>query len=384
MRFQRGRSLWVPIIVIALVLFLVPLAESIDIGGMEVNPYLEIRGTYDDNINLAAGDDEVEILVADEEDDVYGNVRVGIPVTFGIGDIHSGKIAYEFSTQKFLDEDEENSERHNVKLEGDFLLSDWVELNLFYQIRKSDKRPGNVYEAPDNIYQDLGADINVDLGSDDTLLFGYQFEDKNYESLTNTSYFDFYGHKLKTAWAHKFNQDMKAKLYASFRNRTFAESNLDREGLEDGGRRIDDQYSVGLSWTQAFSEETALKAKYEYDTRNSSGDFFEYESHLLGLLVLQKLPWDIELRGYAHHKWKDYDDHATFEVDTNTAGNPVRGAAEDGNRDDKQLLVLLGVDKKITEELSAGLEYVFVDNASNDPSSEYQSNRASLSLRYEF
>ena len=73
---------------------------------------------------------------------------------------------------------------------------------------------------------------------------------------------------------------------------------------------------------------------------------------------------------------KKYDEQRAVE-------NPLGSRTLEGKRYDKEWLTLLGVERKLIENLSISLEYLYSSNDSNDDSSAYDGNQISLGIRWE-
>jgi len=382
--FAPGR--YVLALVLACVLCAPTLADwaDVDFGGS-----IEIRGTYDTNPLLTDDDFDFELrrLQGDqtEEDDFLGTLSGDLHLKFPVGSFTEQYIEYSFDVDRYSDLDGENREKHRLQLEPTFHLARQLDLTLGYHLRGENTRLASEYRRADYLEHDALAELRWNVSKKDRLTLAYLYEMRDYDNLSGTPFNDYDGHGGKLSYHHRFTRQTRTVLELKLRTRDYDEDTRDALGDRIKGRdRQENRFEIRAHVTHLPFKKTLLRLGYLYRDNRVSGDFYDYQLHRVYGIWVQQLPWRLQVKSYLHYGWRDYDEQVAQDIVT----GPVSGLPEQvfsGNdREDRGTYLLLSLSKQLGKGVSCGVEFEYLNNDTNDDSSEYESQRYSVFLEYQF
>lgn len=361
-------------------------SDSLD---LRLSGQVELRGTYDSNLFLTAEDCDFELRRLDgdqtERGDVYGSLSADLGLKVPVSAWYEQGIRYRLDADRYDDYSRENTDRHRLQLQPVFRMSNAVELLLEYEFDARNQRGGAEYYRPDYFEHRAGAALKLRASAQDTLELGWFYEDRDYDSLTDTPFDDYKGHETEFKWNHRFNRQWSASASALYRVLSYEEDTRDRFGDTIPGKdREDERAELGLAVTWLPTPKALLRSGYVYRNHWASGDFYDYEMHRLYGIWVQNFPWQLRWQMYLHYEWRDFDDQQAQDTVYIPANDTWVQGAPDGARGDEQLFLLLNLSKAINKHFSCGAEFQYLENRSDDDSSEYETERYSLYVRYRF
>lgn len=397
------------------VVTLIALIASTAEAGWRIHPRARIRGIYDSNIFLIT-DDDLEVTSARGDPGFPGNVDPvedflfellgGVRLDYDIGTLSEGYVDYEYIAEQYLDERDENTENHRWSTGIDLYLNDLVGLELNYALEKHNQRPSAEYNRPDHLEHDANATVHFYPTFKDTVSLSFLYENRNYETLSDTSFSDYESYGGLLTYQHDFTDWTEFMLQVYREDRQFEHVALNRFGLPspshdfiirpgDGTlpaafvttdrERDDDLWEISAAVTQTLSKSASLQLRYSYDKNDSSGEYYQYNSNTVSLIYVQSLPWNMMLQGYTHYRNRKFEHQiANVEEEVLMAlsnGDPLPDFDE---REDNQFYLALILQKEIIRNLVVALEYNYDNNWSNDDSSEYDVHRVILGVAYEY
>ena len=356
---------------------------------VEYGGFLELRGTYDTNLFLTAEDYDFELrrLSGDktEEDDVYGTLSGDFYLNIPFNEVYEQRIGFEFEGEAYDDYSDENNTHQRFQLQPTFHLSGNADLILEYELEVDNRRDKAEYLRPDYLDHQIGVALDWKLYSEGNLTLKYFYENRDYESLTGTPFDDYDGHTGQLRWKHSFNKKFYTTSDFRYRYRDYDEDTLDEFGNTILGKdREDERAEIGLALTFLPHPKVLLRTGYLYRNTWAPGDFYDYELHRLYGIWVQKFPWQLQWQTYLHYEWRDYDHQQAQD----TLFNPILGgyfqSPPTGVRDDEQLFLLLSLTKELGKGFSCGTEFQYMNNDSNDDSTEFEAEKYSFFVRYKF
>jgi len=360
--------------------------ESLD---LQLSGQVELRGTYDSNLFLTAEDYDFELRRLDgdqtERDDLYGTLGVDLELKVPLSAWYDQKIRYRLDGDRYNDYSRENTDRHRFQFQPVFHLSDSVDLLLEYGFDADNQRGSAEYYRPDYFEHRGGAAMNWRVSSKDTVELSWFYEDRDYSSLDDTPFDDYEGHETELKWNHRLSRQWSTTASALYRTLSYDEDTLDRFGdtIVDKDRD-DDRAELGLAVTWLPVPKVLLRSGYVYRNHWATGDFYDYQMHRVYGIWVQNFPWQLRWQTYLHYEWRDFDDQQAQDTLYIPANDTWVQGLPDGDRGDEQLFLLLNLTKAINKSFSCGAEFQYLNNSSDDDSSEYETERYSLFVRYRF
>jgi hypothetical protein len=166
---------------------------------------------------------------------------------------------------------------------------------------------------------------------------------------------------------------------------SFAKRDHESLALDEFGARIPGEYRKYDLWepiialTSVPTEHQEITLYYRFRSLRSTGSFYDYQESGVGLFYEQALcPSQVTglvFRSSIEFANKNYDAQVT---------EGSFGSANPSVRDDETINCYLALEKTIEECLTAGIDFYYADNDSNDHSSRYQEDRYGFYLRYDF
>lgn len=350
---------------------------------------LETRGTYDTNYLLTAKDYDFELrqrpIDRTEVDDFYLTLRGDLHLTATPNEFWRPRLRYQFQADRFNDLGGENQETHRLELSPTFHLTPALELLVEYALEGNNRRPGAEYLRPDYLQQEAGTQLLWTLNERHALTLGWRFETRDYESLTGTPFDDYQGHQVWAAYRYRYSPQLAFAMEVRFSRWDFDEDTRDAFGTLLSGRdRTENRFESTRSITWLPGRDTLFRLGHLYRSNRAGGDFYDYSLHRLSGIYIQRLPWQLQFQSYLHYEWRDFDHQRAQDIRiAELTGEPYQEFVDD-SRSDRQTLLLVNLSKEIARGLVCGAEFQHLNNDSNDDSSEYQSQRYSLFLRYRF
>jgi hypothetical protein len=374
----------------AVLIMTISLATSALAGEWSFNPYAEFRISYSDNIILADDNDEVEALRLShrgegEVDDVIIEALKGLKIKYTASDTWQLLMHYQYGREHYIDEDDENTERHDLYLASVADISENFTWTLGIDGAKQNYRPGAEYIMADYWNAEPFTGFSWKVNEMNTISGRAEYQNRNYESINRTPFHDYDGIELDLDWMRFWNEakDWRTGLGISWRGRDYDQDQLDQDGaIEDGGDREDDRFEVRAHVLHAWTPRTAGRLGYRYRDNSSNAEFYDYSEHQINGVLIHKFAFWEGLKGtaYTHFRWRDYDSQIAQDV----IDPDIPTLESDGRRDDEQWYLSLNADRKFWEKMKVSLNYSYLTNMSNDDSSEYKENRVWTSLRYDW
>jgi hypothetical protein len=361
-------------------------AESLQV---DLSGKIELRGTYDTNVFLTTDDEDFELREHPrddtEQDDFYGNLKGNVNLDFNVTPYLNKSLRYYFDLERYSDLDNEHNEKHRLEFEPVIQLSRDVQLSFIGLVEGENRRPNAEYRRPDYLEYQLGTALQWQAADNDQLTLSLRYEDRDYDSLTGTSFDDYDGTWVELGLKHRFHRQVYTHHQLRYRWRDYDESTRDEFGIILAGRdRSEDRLEIENSLTWLPGKNTLLRFGHLYRNNQAPASFYDYELNRLIGIYVQRFPWELQLQTYAHYQWRDYDDQLAQDIITNPITGDTSQVFSDDERSDRQFFLLLNLTKRITSSVSCGLEFQHWNNESNDDSSEYASQRYSVFIRYRF
>ncbi len=369
---------------------LLSFASPASAGEWDWTPYLQFRLSHSDNILLAADGAEVEArklahLGNGEVDDWIWEMLFGSRATYTINDHWRVRMRYQYMAEKYFDENDENTEHHDLNLANEWNLNEAWMWTLGFDGSKQNYLPGAEYLLTD--YWDYSPLTGLDwkIDDNDTLKGRFTWHRRDYEPLGDSPFHDYKGPETDLLWQHVWTAESfwRTDLGLNWINRDYSQDPLDESGARKGGNdREDDRYHLRAALTHAWNEDTAGRLGYDFERNDSNGEFYQYDEHQVSGVLIQNFHFWEGLQGrlYTHFRWRNYDDQIAQKV----LDPDVPTLENDGVRDDRQWYVNAGLSRDFIERLNVALDYSHLRNTSNDDSSEYSENRVWMTLRWEW
>jgi len=355
---------------------------------VEFRGELEARVSFDTNPLLTADDYDFELrqlpIDKTEEEDLFATLAGDLRLRIPLKEYYDQYLRLQFEGVRFADLDEEHRERVQLEISPVIHLSRELDLIFKQSFDFDNRRDGAEYLRPDYLHSETGLGLEWRPGLENMFWIGYFYETRHYDNLTGTPFDDFDGHHLRAGYRRIFSKAFRADVEARYRWREYDEDTRDAFGaLISGDERDEDRWEVRTSATWLPWRNTLLRLGYLYRNNSSPGEFYDYDVHRVSGIWIQQFTPKVQLRAYTHYDWRDYDD----QLAQRTVVNPVTdiaGQVFDDERSDNQLFGLVSLSNEFFPGVIGGVEFQYLKNDSNDDSSEYESQRYSVFVKYRF
>jgi len=220
-------------------------------------------------------------------------------------------------------------------------------------------------------------DLILRLNEKNKITLKYAYSDYDYErlnqpissKLTESISRDYWSHTFGTLWENRLTEKHTLEFAISTERKRYIKPKLDGFGNIGDEARSDDEYEASIALKTLVGSKFYLKPKYAFIRNESNGSFYEYTANDIGLLAAWFPNDDWLLKTFIRNRWKDYDSQKNIHLD---------------DRRDENFFGLFGIERKLFQHITLGFEYIFKNNASNDPSSRYTNNQIGTYIGYKF
>lgn len=365
------------------------LFQEIEEDWLQNRGYLEFRGDYSTNIDLSSPRFDSDLRINPNETEVadyYQTIALGYEHQFDLipNDL-KGAVRYDFLLRDYTTYNREDYNLHRLELATIKKLADGFEWEIFGGAQTEHRDRNAQYFQPEHDQWHIGSEFRKQFTEDILATLGYQFRHRNYDKLRGfappeTPYRDWHEHRFYTTYLHNLSDNLTLNMGLSFAKRDHESITLDEFGARVPGEfRKHDLWEPIIAVTSTPREGQEITLYYRYRSLQSTGSFYDYNESGVGLFYQQALcpsrVTGLTFRSSLEFANKNYDAQIT---------EGSFGAANNTVRDDERYTVYLALEKIIDDCLTAGIDFYYSDNDSNDYSSRYQEDRYGFYLRYDF
>lgn len=363
--------------------------------------FLEYKGTYSTNIDLSAPGADTDLqrnhltaaqsLNETEVSDWINGFNFGYEYEMAVvPEAMKLALRYSFQGEQFESHGREDRSRHVFELASIQRLSDQIEWEIYggFDIENRDSKAQ--YLRPDYEQFYFGTEVRGMIGEGKRLSIGYEHAKRDYDDLIGavppvpTAWKDWDENRLWLRYDHKICDSVELNLRFDYAHRDHESQAETAIGdAIPGSFRQYDQWEPRAGLTFYPSEQDKVTVFYKFRDLVSTGDFYDYKQHSVTVryahqICPQVFP-GLVFRSEFEYAKRDYDHQVAF---ADLAG----GARVSRNqvREDERATLYLALERTVCKVWTAGLDFTYIDNDSNDDSSRYQEDRYGVYVRREF
>ena len=219
------------------------------------------------------------------------------------------------------------------------------------------------------------------VGDQGLLELAAESGDRDYESRDvpgESPFYDSRWDRVTGVYSHRIARGWSAVLRGGYAWRDYEQEARDEEGtLLVGKDREDRRPEAGAEITGVPASRTGIRGGYHFLENRSTGSYYEYRRHRVFGILFQKLTSRFAMHLYLHRQWKSYEDQVAY-------SDPFVNQVPEGSREDGEWMAQVGGEYKLMRYLSVVAEYTYLENQSNDESSEYENHSVLVGCRWDF